>query len=821
MLKSYENSFLKETQLPVSNDNRQLCEELMHADTEERVVELLSTAEYWDDDSVWRQLGDNENNFSIIGNQQADAIGALAEKVVNSIDARLINAVLAAGVSNDSPESPSSIREAVSKFIENNAGYDPDRHGMIRNWSRSEISKHANLVTVAATGSKPGGSSNPCISIADQGEGQSPGAFPDTFMSLQRSNKLRIPYVQGKFNMGGTGALQFCSRNFNLQLVLSRRNPALLPRRNQTNDRDHDWGFTVVRRKAPTGDIRSSVYEYLAPFDADKAILFRGDVLSFQADTMPIFPSGGSGMAYIKSSTFGSLVKLYEYEWGGDKSDITRSTGGGRQGLLKRLETKVADPALPFRLYECRDYRSQGPYHNGIGIVNSVENRSEDLELTDGADISVSGYRLPTKIYLFKPGEGSEQRRADSGVLFLVNGQTHGAMHSRFFERRNVGKSYIKNDLLVTVDCSEIDGRDREDLFMNSRDRLRRGDTANQLERELEQTLNLSPSLRKANRERRISALRDSMTSSETVSKVLRDLFSNNRELARYLMEGGNIGFTREAIDDATPPDFSRYPTFIQFKQTRSNRLRRDGEIGRRVTVSLESDADSSYFDRVDSPGRWRIENGAGEDVSGSWRRTGPDEGQINFTSQLPSSAMPGGWLKFTIIVDDDAPQRTEPFNNYLTIDLKSPIDDKISGSESQRNPIRHRYDPPNWHPVERIGWQLHGFQEESALKIAQTGEENVQAYDFFVNVDNRHLLLHTQGSTEELEANRLIFGNALTLVGLALIREYSERVTPEEADSGDIMTMDEYVLHVTSGVAPVLLPMLKSFVQDQSTETS
>ena len=42
----------------------------------------------------------------------------------------------------------------------------------------------------------------PCLTVADQGEGQTPDTFPDTFMSIQRNNKLRIPFVQGKFNMG-------------------------------------------------------------------------------------------------------------------------------------------------------------------------------------------------------------------------------------------------------------------------------------------------------------------------------------------------------------------------------------------------------------------------------------------------------------------------------------------------------------------------------------------------------------------------------------------------------------------------------------------
>jgi len=75
--------------------------------------------------------------------------------------------------------------------------------------------------------------------------------MPDTLLSIGRSNKLKIPFVQGKFNMGGTGALQFCGTH-NLQLVISKRNPDIVARE---NNHPNDWGFTVVRREDPTSGI--------------------------------------------------------------------------------------------------------------------------------------------------------------------------------------------------------------------------------------------------------------------------------------------------------------------------------------------------------------------------------------------------------------------------------------------------------------------------------------------------------------------------------------------------------------------------------------
>src|SRR6266849_6128291 len=223
---------------------KDLCLALMRADTQTEVVELLTSAGHWDDGDAWRYVGDIENNFSGIGNQQSEAVAALIEKVVNAEDARLVNGCLEAGIDPTSDAAPTSIRQAVARFFEHKTTFDLERDGRIFSWTNEHATAEGRLLTVAATGKIPADGA-PSISVADQGEGQRPDDFPETFMSLNRSNKLRIHFVQGKFNMGGTGALQFCSGPHHLQLIVSRRNPQLLPK--GSKGRDTEWGFTVVK----------------------------------------------------------------------------------------------------------------------------------------------------------------------------------------------------------------------------------------------------------------------------------------------------------------------------------------------------------------------------------------------------------------------------------------------------------------------------------------------------------------------------------------------------------------------------------------------
>ena len=94
-----------------------LCLRLMRATTNDDVVDILRQAGYWDNNAAWRYLGDNPGNLSIVSNQQSDPVASLAEKLTNSIDARLINACLVSGHNPQDLQGPTSPRMAVARFI--------------------------------------------------------------------------------------------------------------------------------------------------------------------------------------------------------------------------------------------------------------------------------------------------------------------------------------------------------------------------------------------------------------------------------------------------------------------------------------------------------------------------------------------------------------------------------------------------------------------------------------------------------------------------------------------------------------------------------
>lgn len=801
---------------------KDLCLALMRADTEAEVVEILTQAGYWDEPEAWRLFSDSDNNYSSIGNQQADAIAAFIEKIINSVDARLVNASRLAGVDPEGSNAPESMREAVARFFEGKAS-PKDRDGRIGEWADRKATDEGRLLTVSATGLMPK-DGQPSLTVADQGEGQTPDNFPNTFMSLQRSNKLRIPFVQGKFNMGGTGALRFSK----LQLVVSRRNPSFLDA--DSSERDREWGFTIVRRFDPEGGAKSSVFKYLAPVSLPGGDL-KG-VLSFPSDELPIFPDATNQIrdAYTRNAPHGSLVKLYEYTWSGVKSNIVSSG----EGLLRRIDVGLPELALPVRLFECRlDYKGHsGSFAtNALGLVSRLD-RDKDGNLEGGDPIGGvialdDGTQIKLRTYVFESKDKAlSYRHRSSGVVFGVNGQQHAAKSIDFFTRGRVGLSYLAESMLVYADCSQISGRAREDLFMNSRDRLAANDLSKQLESKLESYLKNESTLRELQNHRRAKAIQDKLADDKPLNDVLQGLMKNNPLLSKMFLKGMKLpapfppggGTTGSGSGSGGAFTGKRYPSYFRFKDHKDGEaLRRKSHIGSRTRVTLETDAEDSYFVRDHEPGEWRVLRKDGENWvnAGGWTTTGPKSGVAYLSfDPLPSSTPLGSILEYRIEVVD--PVAFDPFVMELTLDVDAAQTGGGGGGGGRMRTNTGKGDSgdnaslslPNIITVTKDQWGDE-FDELSALKIklAPTGDDSdAPVYDFYVNIDNKYLLHSQKESTSDAELLKKQFIYGFVLVGLALIQDHKGDDNGEEVES-----VESYVERTSRALATILVPMIQT----------
>ncbi|MDQ3703939.1 MAG: hypothetical protein M3437_01735 [Chloroflexota bacterium] len=814
----------------------------MAADTEAEVIRLLVQAGYWDNPALWRYYGDNENNFSTFNNQQSRSDAAIVEKTVNAVDAMLMSACQRAGIRPDGPEAPQSIQAAVARFFEQGVNPNSARAGLISEWVHSKRTEIAKSITLAATGAKPG-TGRPCFTIADAGEGQTPDRMPETLLSLPepgKSNKQRVHFVQGKFNMGSTGALPFCGKH-NIQLIITRRHPQLLGPKAKPSD--GLWSFTIVRREDPAGGRRTSVFSYLAPLGAARTPR-KGGVLRFSAASMPLFPDGEE--PYKRETEWGTLIKLYEYDSRGFSSNILRS-----DGLLGRLDLLLPKVALPIRCYECRGYGGKpGSYETNLtGITVRLHDENSNLEFTPTSGImSVSGNEMLTTVYAFKSGKAKTYRK-NEGIIFTLNGQTHGYFTTDFFKRKNAGKlNLIAEDILVLVDCSNFGDRAVEELFMGSRDRLRQGELRADIEEALENLLRDHSGL-KALRERRIreemeSKLEDSKPLRETLETLLR----KTPTLATLLLPGTHISMPFKSIRARTeekPFVGKQRPTYFKFKgHNYGEKLLRDCPINQRCRILFETDVVDDYFTRAVDRGEFTLYRVVGDarnpvESNHSFRL---ENGTATLSIQLPDNTWEGDVLEYMAVISDET--LSEDFENPFAIAVKNAAtpgtsnpnpDGKAHTSKPSGDGAGESKDVPGGISLPLIEYitedewaaQDPKFDQYTAMRIKDLGisAEGGKAtavpdiYKFLVNADNVYLLSELKSSSQTAELTKARYVFAQVLVGLALIRQdvqdrnsrKRQAGDEDEASESNRMSIEKQVEQVSKAIAPFVLPVMQT----------
>ena len=115
----------------------------------------------------------------------------------------------------------------------------------------------------------------------------------------------------------------------------------------------------------------------------------------------------------------------------------------------------------------------------------------------------------------------------------MVNGQTQGMLNDSFFTRANL--PYIKDSILVLVDCTRMDISHQEEFFMTSRDRIRQSDFSREVERSLEQELKEHPGLKQAEHDRRANALKDKISDNKPLKDVLERVLKKSSVLSKLL----------------------------------------------------------------------------------------------------------------------------------------------------------------------------------------------------------------------------------------------------------------------------------------------
>lgn len=577
----------------------ELLQALLASDTETDAIKVLEALGLLEDKSRWRYLGNMPNNQSIVLNQQSSAAAALVEKFTNSQDALLMRYCKAAKIDPRSDEAPGSMSEAVDKFL----GAKADAFANLESDTKARDARRAyaedNLV-LYATGTK----SRPSLSLYDAGEGQLAKDFPTTFCSLiygdaSGSYKGAINFVQGRFNMGSSGVLPFCSEKHRMQLIVSR-----VPTDVAGGD-DHEWGFTLIcffpSKQSPS-------WHYLVGED--------GQVMTAGKDPLGLLPranvkSGELTLPRERKVPSGTLVKMYDF-----KAPLSNICGE----LFRKIEEFLLRPPLPLRLVECRKEYKANVMRNTVWdrLATWGKDRMED-GFENGASVSVqleTGEIIPVEVYVYKAvkkdGEMQDDPdRLQTGLRAVINGQSHAKRDTQFFKNQSVDKEHIAGSMLVLLDCTKLSQASRNALFMSNRETFREDPLLTDLFKKVQRELKNHEGLIDLNNKRYEEKVKDAVNDDEGV-KALEELLATDPDLADLFgtMKPGKAG-SKLVTDGPGGPRFEppkpfkglQYPTFFKRKDG-ATLVETDIEKGELGRISFLTDVRNDYFTRKRGQGQ-------------------------------------------------------------------------------------------------------------------------------------------------------------------------------------------------------------------------
>ena len=751
-------------------DIKQLCTDIATQEDGKEVIEVLKRYNLWDNHDNWKVVGHNPNlnNHSIIGNQQSNPSNALVEKLVNSGDSALMLKCLENGIDPESDDAPKNLKEAVSNFFNVNDGRWIDSDSSRKN---QLAEKYCNLVV---TGEK-GTGANPTYTIIDSAEGQEPDDFHKTFLSLTQKNKSGIRFVQGKFGMGSYGAVNFCKVD-GLQLILSKRNPSII-----SGSSENLWGFTVIRKIEPTPKQRSSQWVYL---------VIDNEIPRFDASYLELLPSVYP-QPYGRKLEYGSFVKLYNYDIGASlRTNITLD-------LYNKLNTLLVNPVVPIKLYERREGFDAHSNESTLDGLETRLDRDRSSILANGFPsefiFNVENQRLLGKVYAFNKYSDVETKKLiqtkkyGNGLLFSMNGQSNGSLPTSFFSTGNLKYENISKNLLVILDCSELEPKFVERLFQNDRERIYDNSFTKKIKDEISRELAEHAGLRKFQNEWKSNEIRSK--GNKNTKELFNKLLKNNKNLANYLFGGNRLSnlFGEETIVPEFESQF--YPTIFKLKKPHLKSKPRPVEKTRRARVLLNTDAPNDYFTRPLDPGSFKIFFEDSEITNSDGIKFSGFNGNWNLSLPARKEAL----QEYRLVINDDS--RIDPFEETFFLEL---IEKKEHSNQQKKKP-KDMKDLPNIIKIGEADFPEHQMDKYDTLKVTDSND----GYDYYLNMDNFDVQSYLKGlKDEQVGVAQDQYEIAMASLGLILIDGY-------EKDSPGI-PLGEFSKQYSRRLSPLIMSWIR-----------
>ena len=391
-------------------------------------------------------------------------------------------------------------------------------------------------------------------------------------------------------------------------------------------------------------------------------------------------------------------------------------------------------------------------------------------------------------------------------MIFTVNGQSHGTLTRNFFKR--AGKGYLKDSLIVLVDCSSLSYVNSEDLFKTSRDRLTQNEDSEAIEKKLLDVIKDDRRLRRLQNERHKKHVTEKVGDTKLAENVFKKILKHSPALQKFLVSGQRMP-GRTHGPEKSPPQTEfvgrSTPTFFREVILTEESRPKPCQPSRSVRLQYQTDAANDYLSRSLYPGVFLFE--CGELPVNEWANIIKlDEGVLTLQLDVPENVTTDVVLKIECSLVDETMVGPLTSKTYIKVEPFKEKPERKNPPNPQPNPPKRGNDLqlPPINEVRRDRWKEYDFNESSALTVIP----NKDSYDFFVNMDNKFLLneiKYNQRIDKEILEYRFKF--ALFFLSFPLVNDFLSR----EFDGSEGQDQEREIEKFSKACATIVLPLINA----------
>ena len=253
---------------------------------------------------------------------------------------------------------------------------------------------------------------------------------------------------------------------------------------------------------------------------------------------------------------------------------------------------------MPIKLYERREGFNANTCVSRIDGLETRLDRDRSTVLASGFPseffFNVENQKIKGKVYAFKKYSDEETKKTvdtskyGNGVLFCMNGQSNGNLPPRFFSTGGLKYENISKNLLVIMDCSELEPNYIFRLFQNNRETIFDNTFSKKIKDEITQELANHSGLKQFQNQWKGNEVR-SQNNKNTI-ELFNMLLKTNKNLANLLLGGNRIGNLFGNKDVIPEFESNFYPTFFKLVKPFLESHPRDIEKTRKAKINITSE---------------------------------------------------------------------------------------------------------------------------------------------------------------------------------------------------------------------------------------